>query len=486
MSHNFTGERESRFPMLQSVLRDDYLLGELNYLERLLDPALNIPLNPLDRVCASTRMEEGTDNSHYDAVWVRDSLWAYLGLKARRPYEATRVLREMIEYFATPAQRARLDRIIREPQVALAAGGAMEVPHIRFDGRSEDFSDVQHDGRDQIWNHKQNDALALFALCVGEALRDHSILVEDIDDRAWEFLLRLPTYWEKVQFDQMEDAGAWEEIERINTSSIALVTASLEVWWALTQKALWPELLLRQASRLKLDVEKETLFHPRMKTLVDKGYARLAKQLPFESPDYPRESTKYREADAALLNLIFPCSLQRLETSQKRRVLEVVLRLERERGILRYEGDAYQSGNYWLKPTDAGETNPLTDDHSTEAAFTDRARQFIPGTEAQWFFDSWLSQCYGILYAQTGLEADYHRQVHHFNRALGQITAPGMLGADGRPVPEFALPESYNTLVEGQTRRLVPSPITPLNWSKACLALSLTALKQSVRLRQRG
>lgn len=454
----------ARHPRLRSQLRPYYTQLDLQELAGLLAPALQIPLNSLGRVCASTRAEEGEDPTHYDAVWVRDSVWACFGLaaQAHTQEQSKRVLLGLLEYFATPAQRERQERIIARPELAKAADGAMQVLHIRFDGRSESFADVQNGGADQIWNHKQNDAVALTSLAAAEALAIGHLKSEDISPSAWEFLRRLPLYWRALDFSNFADAGAWEEIERVNSSSIALVTRSLELW------ARRPEFAQDQVFLARL---------------VDAGYDRLAQQLPFESPAHDRTTAFYREADAALLNLIYPAKLDRHTDADRRRVLQQVETLVRERGVIRYVGDSYQCAGFWNAPP-AGETDARTDDTSSAHAFAERGRGLTEGTEAEWFFDSWISQAYGILFASSGEKADYLKQVEYFQRALCQITGPGEAGADGRPVPEFALPESYNVL-PGEPRRWAPSPITPLNWSKACLILALRQLEASLSLAKR-
>jgi hypothetical protein len=472
-------------PTMAGFIKNEYVLSDLMALEQALNPAVEIQLNALDRVCASARATEGEDPTHYDAVWVRDSVWVYYGLRQRAETrgQSKIVLTGLLEYFSTPAQLARLDRLIETPDLANSANGQMEVLHIRFDGRSPGFADVQVGGKDQLWNHKQNDAVALVALALGDALSRGEWTAKDISPGVWHFLLRLPTYWDRLAFENMEDAGAWEEIERINTSSVALVTSQLEVWEKLSHRGEWPELLLREASRLHLVPEKETLLNGKLPALIARGYDRLQKQIPYESPDYPETSPKCRLADAALLNLIFPCQLAGISANQKRQVLATVEELVGEMGVLRYRGDAYQSGNYWLRSQSDSEADSRTDDHSGADAFAARASRLIPDTEAQWFFDSWVSQCYGILYQQNGDEADYARQVIHFNRALCQLTGPDDIAADGNSVPEFSLPESYNTLVQNGKRAFAPSPITPLNWSKACLVLALEGLKSSLRFK---
>lgn len=475
-----------RSSQIAAFLKPRYSLGDLKELETTIAPALEISLNPYGRVCASARASEGEDATNYDAVWVRDSVWAYFGLlqNPATQEEAHMVLTGLIRYFSTPKQLERQKKIIEHPEIAHSEKGAMAVPHIRFDGRSSAFADVQVNGRDQTWNHKQNDAVALFAIAVGEALQKNVLDPNELAEEAWEFLLRLPTYWHRIGFENQEDAGAWEEIERINTSSIALVTSSLELWSDLLRQPTWKERFLMEAMCCNIEADDEVFFTDELPLLIERGYARLHSQIPFESPSYGKQSVKYREADAALLNLIYPCKLSRISIEEKRTVLAVVDRLVREMGVIRYQGDAYQSGNYWVQPSESESgTDSRTDDHSSEDAFSSRADRLIPGTEAQWFFDSWISQCYGILYLQTGEEQDYHRQVAHFNRALCQITGTYETGADGKRVSDFSLPESYNTLVDGTSRRYAPSPITPLNWAKACMTLALRALRSSVQIK---
>ncbi len=473
-----------RSAQIAALLKPKYSATDLRDLSATLASALEISLNPLGRVCASTRATEGEDATNYDAVWVRDSVWAYFGLLLNRQTQedARQVLLGLIRYFSTPEQIARQKQIIECPKLAKSEDGSMAVPHIRFDGRSSSFADVQVGGRDQKWNHKQNDAVALFAIAVGEALQSGTLDPNELAEEAWEFLLRLPTYWHRVEYYSQEDAGAWEEIERVNSSSVGLVTSSLELWADLVRQPVWRERFLMEAMCANLEADDEVLFGSELAGLIDRGYERLQMQLPFESPAYAPEGLKYRKADAALLNLIYPCKLGRLTLEQKRAVLREVSVLVREMGVIRYEGDAYQSGNYWKQSSEATTSiDARTDDHSGEGAFSSRAQNLIPGTEAQWFFDSWISQCYGILYLQTGEPSDLERQVAHFNRALCQITGNGEVGADGKRVQDFSLPESYNLLVEGEAREFAPSPITPLNWSKACLALAIKALRLSIQ-----
>lgn len=432
---------------LRPFLRDRYGAAELTALRDFLAPSLAIRLVGDGYLAAAQRDVAGSDPTNYDAVWVRDSVWAYLALRADGERdEARKVLKGLLRYFATPAQLARLRAVIADPP---RAKDPMNVLHIRFDARTLD--DVQVDGKPQHWNHKQNDALGLFYQSALDALSEGVVSWAELADGEWEILTRLPQYFERIRFWEMEDAGAWEEIERINSSSVGLVVSSLETLQSVLARPDAPDRLREGV----IDVL----------PLVEAGYDRLFRQLPHESPDYPAASPKYREADAALLCLVYPARLARLTVPQKRAILDAVRPLVGEVGIARYLGDAYQSGNYWLRGGD-------TDDCSADSAFLARTSRMIPHTEAQWFFDSWAALCH----ARVGNHGEAHR---FFNRALWQLTPDGATGADGKPVPAMAFPESYNTLVDGGQKRYAPSPICPLNWAKCSIRLVVRELLAS-------
>jgi len=163
-----------------------------------------------------------------------------------------------------------------------------------------------------------------------------------------------PAYFSRIKFYEMEDAGPWEEIERSNSSSMGLTTSGLErLSLALSKKSDFTKQLLKHAKGMK-PVRGQNiagyLSGASLKTLIDKGYARIFRQLAAggESPLYKKEDPKYREADAALLNLIYPAQLSRLKLAQKRNILRIIQPLIGRVGVKRYLNDAYQAGNYWF------------------------------------------------------------------------------------------------------------------------------------------
>ncbi len=460
----------------------------LNGIRRTLAPHLQIRLNTRGFAPAATRDTAGKpDTTNYDAIWVRDNVWVFYALAAdpARRSDARRLLLALWDYYATAEQIKRFDLIIADPARAL---DQMTMPHIRFDGRDPRLGDVRVNGRPEVWNHRQIDAHGLFFTALGESFLNGLLQPGDLTRERFQVLVRYPLFLRRISFDTYEDAGAWEEVPRRNTSSIALATRSLQVW----KQLLYAEPAGMQRVRLQFHRLAET--GPQLAVdewgvsclneLIDRGLKRVRHQLRLggESPDYEPTDLRYRRADAALLVLIQPSPLEGLSEAEMRQVLQIVETLERPAGILRYVNDSYQGGNYWITPEEENTDGPtLTGDTSSDAAFRARLSKLPPHTEAQWFFDS-LCALARLHLAETTHDPlmrrhDLHRAAIHLKRALGQVTGTNF-AADGAPVDAWQTPESINTVEIGGRRILLPSPITPLNWAKAGLDMALRRYAQ--------
>ncbi|MFZ9034926.1 MAG: hypothetical protein ACO2ZM_02230 [Francisellaceae bacterium] len=393
------------------------------------------------------------DASNYDAVWVRDAVWIYFYLAAFAPEQASLLIDKLYTYYQSEAQQARFDDIIDNPNLAV---DAMAVPHIRFDGNSKDYADVTIDGKTQVWNHRQMDAHGLFLLALAHAVENESIAIEK--SSLVLLLNRFSDFFAAIDFSNYEDAGAWEEIERVNTSSVALVTNALGRWQSLSRK-------------LNIEITGD------MSVLIEQGFKRVKKQLAVggESPDYAADDLHYRLDDAALLHVMVPCFLQGLDYEDYERLLNSVEKLIRPHGVIRYQNDSYQCANFWL--VSESQVASLTDDSSDETAFVQRGEKMVKNSEAEWFFDSMIAQSKLALCRYFPERCDQERRLQesawHIKRALAQITADNMLSADGNPVGSRRLPESINSVIIENRRYYLPSPITPLNWARASLALAL-------------
>ncbi|MDR1292196.1 MAG: glycoside hydrolase family 15 protein [Clostridiales Family XIII bacterium] len=456
---------------------------------------------------ASFESDETAQSTNYDAVWLRDSIWGYLALASSpdRRGDAKAVLLTQLDYMASQAER--IDRATASPELLglPAPDGDMNAVHIRFDSGSEAFADVMSGGEPQMWTHKQNDAIGLLIGAAMDALADGLVRADDlIEARAGSgctrlaAVVRLVAYLSAVEYYTMEDSGAWEELPRRNTSSIGIVVSALEkLADTLSRDAAFANAYADTAKGLGLEAGTGV---SALSGLIAKGYDTVHRQLSLggESPDYDKSDPHYREADAALLALIYPACPRGLGAREKLAIIGKVGSLAGLYGIRRYERDNYQAGNFWWHDI---KTDADPESHKK------RAESFIPGTEAEWFFDSWYAKCCLIVAdemekdavaasAADGLAADGRvasglvlnglaanpdalraDAVKSLNRAFGQITGEGMRSADGKPVPPMASPESYNHIVAPDSNERetwpAPSPIAPLNWAKASLTLML-------------
>lgn len=393
-------------------------------------------------------------DTHYDSVWVRDSVWTFLALKLQDPEEAKQALLAQLDYIAI--QIPHIEKAIRDPSRVEGDKGAMNAVHVRFKART--MQDVRENGRPQLWNHKQNDALGLLLDASVDSLCEDLITLQDlVDGSRAKAIVILAAYLIKTKFYEQEDAGAWEEAPRRNTSSIALCTSALENL----------ETYLNQNITFRAYTTKAGLFTDReLASAIKRGYQVIKKQIRLggESPNYPKDDWRHRTADAALLAVIYPAKLKRLKTNYKKRIFDIIKPLVRSHGIIRYIGDTYQSANFWF--------NDLPTDLS-EDIFERRQEVFIEDTEAQWFFDSWAAISALKVYQETKDHKYFAMALDHFNRGLAQATDQCCLAANGRVINQMEFPESYNFIIKNDYKHLVPSAVTPLNWAKACQTLAL-------------
>jgi hypothetical protein len=465
---------------IAKLLRASYSKADLDRIDTLTFDARNISVKkyPHGTFIQAASFEENAnsvetgENTNYDAIWVRDSIWGYFSLlkSKERMQDAKEVLLTILKYFTS--QKEHFFTVINNPSLLEKEGliGQMYAPHIRFDGSSPNFNDVKEDGNPQLWTHKQNDALGLTLMAVCDAISEEIMTVQEIGDA----ILALPlivTYLDVVHFEDMPDSGAWEEQPaRINTSSVALVTAGLER-------------LIDARAEMKLAYTDSAIKHEvpnltsveKLQDMVERGYSRVRKNIRLggESPDAEKGTDGYREADAAMYGAIYPAKLKRLTLTEKKLILSINSNLVGDVGIKRYVGDDYQSANFWF--------NDIKTDADPES-MKKRKESFISDSEAQWFFDSWAGLCALEVYKESGENEFLEYALIHFNRSLAQITYSGdeaTLGADNVPVVKNAFPESYNQVISSENERFyVPSPITPLNWAKASFNLLLSALKE--------
>jgi phosphorylase kinase alpha/beta subunit len=331
-----------------------------------------------------------------------------------------KVAHALIRYFDTHA--ARFDAII--------SGSAdkedpMQRPHVRING------DTLEEMR-EFWPHAQNDAHGLFLWLTGSMVNEGML---ELDPTLLRVVSRTIQYLATIRFYEDADSGCWEEGRAVRASSIGTVCAGLFAWHD------------------ALHDYDHTRSHMAFE-LYQQGMATLNKILPFEV----RVEEGVREYDAALLFLVTPLGL--LVGVQTHNIMERVrTHLMGERGIKRYEGDAFWGPDY-----DRLSAALRTSDASEDATF--RVQYAVAGKEAQWtIFDPLLA----VYFAHRGREKeeyaeDMKQSAVHLNRTLAALVRTG----DGT----LLLPELYYH----KNDTLSHNTIVPLYWAQANLLWALTSL----------
>ena len=325
---------------LESLVKDSYSNRDLEIISQSTNDIRTIATFDNKYGAFIKASDNASSETNYNQIWVRDSLWGYKKLINDNTKEskaiAKNVLLSLLDYFCTSNQIARAKAAIANPNlVLLSKDGNMNAIHIRFDASTLD--DVQVDGQPEQWAHKQNDALGFLLLEVISAIENKVISFDDLNQANSEIpnaskridtLIYLVTYLNALKFYQMADSGSWEENEAIRASSIGLVTNG-------------EEKLYDYLKSETTDSDHDAFFQAYNDFVNNNNYQYYSSQdfLPFyidegykvikllidnggECACYDQTDDNYRTADAALLNLIYPCSLKNLEHSYKSKILK--------------------------------------------------------------------------------------------------------------------------------------------------------------------
>ena len=294
-------------------------------------------------------------------------------------------------------------------------------------------------------------------------------------------LIYLVTYLNALKFYQMADSGSWEENEAIRASSIGFVINGEEKLYdylkSETTDADHDAFVQAYDDFVNNNNYQYYSSQDFLPFYIDEGYKviKLLIDNGGECACYDQIDDNYRTADAALLNLIYPCNLKNLEHSYKSKILKIINDdLITPVGIKRYQNDNYQSANFWF--------NGIKTDINEGDTATKRKKTFIAGTEASWFFDSW--------YAISNLELvndpettsseklSLEDNVYKFlNRSIGQISQPNNYLANGETTDIMGFPESYNVIYKNNENYwYIASAINNLNWARAMFSILLNFL----------
>mmetsp|Transcript_128703 Transcript_128703/g.321092 ORF Transcript_128703/g.321092 Transcript_128703/m.321092 type:complete len:650 (-) Transcript_128703:379-2328(-) len=368
-------------------------------------------------------------------VWVRDNMFLALALyvsdtTGEGMQSAVAIVNDVAAFFLKTA--ARFDDVIGG---SADPNDPMSRPHVRFNGAALEENE-------EFWNHKQNDALGYFIwlrcrLCAQNKMRmtgDHLRLL----GLMLEYLL-------KIEFWQDEDAGHWEEAQKIEASSVGAVTAAAKEFKRLLDQ--YPGMIVPCCDGTLDEIE-------------ERGDEALEAMLPRECAQPGKE----RVVDSALLFLIYPLNL--VKADMARTILKNVEdQLVAKFGVRRYNGDSFWCKDY--KDKMGGGTRRAF----TAEEIRQRDKMVMPGQEAQWcIFDPIISASYGNLYRETRDWEDLNKQQYYLGRALAQITGPDC------PQGAWICPECYYLCKSSW----VPNDSSPRLWTQANLLLALHFMDESL------
>lgn len=236
------------------------------------------------------------------------------------------------------------------------------------------------------WANAQNDALGYSLQLIGLAVQANLIELA-IDVIAT--LDMVIEYLDAVSYWQDAESGHWEEVRKVNSSSVGTVVGGL---------------------RCVVDYVSD---RDRVETLISNGLGVLKKTLPNESATLGLE----RAADAALIFLVEP---QRVIGGRlAERIIESAqVSLMGGRGFRRYNGDSYWGPDY----REHFLTSDRAADFSKPKDMARRNQYLFDGGEAQWtFFDPLVSAYYARHFQKSGEAEDAIMAQAFMVRALNNI-----------------------------------------------------------------
>jgi phosphorylase kinase alpha/beta subunit len=307
----------------------------------------------------------------YDKAWLRDNFYECLAFEVLEDWGTVqKTYRAILEILKK--HEFKIDHAIsKKPEYT------HEYIHPRYNPQT--FEEYWEE-----WGNKQNDSIGCILFKIGELekIKKGMIVTSDDDRRV---IQKLVWYLSTLEYWHDPDSGMWEENQEIHASSVGACVAGLK--------------MAKHIDGIEVPND-----------LIALGEQVLRATL-------PRESEK-KFVDLALLSLIWPYDVLTAEETAK--VLDnVEYHLLRERGVIRYKGDAYYNKN----PDGWSE-------------------------EAEWTFGlCWLA----IIYEQLG---DHEKASTFMDKAKATMTKKGL------PELYFSNSTKYNDN-------------TPLGWSESLFIVAL-------------
>lgn len=525
---------------LAGMARPDYSAGQLALLEAHLEAmqTLDIPLvtghtitidgteHPVSLLGATELANDGANHGEMSKMfYLRDHIqtaYALMELYLQDPgryHEEGELGRHMLfsvmHCMSTPAQLGRFGYVIEAGPDATQE----DWPHISL------WFDDLHGEEPNGWRNKQ-DTLQMLTHLTLDALARGFINEGDMSRSHKQFLGSVVPLLAAVGFPNYESSGSWEEVAARRTSVLAIETAIMHKISTMASKDV--AFLSEVYAQSDMQTTTGRTFHEQVEYMLDQGLREAGRRLPFESPDYDKDSMKYREGDAALAYVLMyglpqMLAAKNIPIGKDQQVLSEheiedlvlgqieLLRDPATNGILRYKGDSYQRLNFHTdtvqqvvgaikervkkEAADSGREVNLEDKQMLRDLLTPEGR------EASWVhplgqLSSWAAKrSLEAIRAGDTLGAERYRQlsVRYLNYNLSNVTGDGKwnsaLDTNGvyrmREIKPYRVPECLITYqsADGETC-IVASPHTPLNWGSVMLKLSVGLLSTATKRSQ--
>ena len=225
----------------------------------------------------------------YDKAWIRDNIYAAIGMEAFDPLLAVRTYHALLDVLLK--HESKIDWAIKaKPKYPY------QYIHARYDAHT--MNEVWDE-----WGNKQNDAIGALLFKIADLMDRGLMMLRDENDLR--IIQKLVLYLASVEYWHDKDNGMWEENEEVHASSVGACVAGLIRISAYVNVPQW---------------------------LIEKGRKKLNQLLPRES--------ETKDADLALLSLIYPYDI--VTNKQREQILKnTEEKLLRNRGLIRYAGDKY-------------------------------------------------------------------------------------------------------------------------------------------------
>jgi hypothetical protein len=423
---------------------------------------------------------------------------------AKEGRQARQLLTSMLHLFSTEGQLQHLD----DTTALGPEAGQENWPNITL--WLNDLEATEPNG----WRNIQ-DTLAIGGNWICEAFETGFSRPDMLLNAHKKFLSSIAPLLHSVGYPHYENSGSWEEMAAKRNSALAPEISFLNRMQALADTN--PAFAFMRGG----------LSHEKIDDMIVDGLHEYGRRLPDEAPDYPKDSVKYRQADAAgvyglmygLPQLLAERNIAIGDTGRSMTESEIEdLMLDKlaslddpaTNGSRRYEGDSYQRFNFCTETVQTViKAIKRRVKHEAEQAkrgidleLKQRLRHELTpqGQEAAWTHP--VGQRSSVLAERSlaALEngdvalANWYRRLStiFLNRALSTVTGENqwhiVTGAGGEPkvekVEPFQQPECYVTVGNRALGQEVtmPGEFTPLNWSTAEL-MKAVALNRAVAKR---